>query len=512
MFRFFLFALACTVPSAFCFASSTSQHQYHNPVLFADYSDPDVIREGKDFYLIASSFHFSPGIPILHSRDLVHWEISGHVLPRLPFGPEYDMQGGTRYGRGVWAPAVRFHNGLFYVYFPTPDEGIFVSTARSMKGPWSAPEVVISGPGWEDPCPFWDDDGRAYLVHSRLHAGPLILHRMSPDGKRVLDAGRVIVQDAKNLPVLEGPKIYKRHGWYYIFAPMGGVGNGSQAVLRSRHIEGPYEYRIVLSQADTAINGPHQGAYVETPDGQGWFLHFQLRGAHGRILHLEPVRWVDDWPVMGDAGRPVLEGPLPILVSGADRISPQTSDDFNHSGLSPMWEWNHNPDNTRWSLTERPGFLRLHPWLAADLLHARNTLTETMQDDSFVFTARLDVSHLRDGERAGVAMLDKAQSYLAVLHHAGANVLLFSENATDQPLAAISGKTLELRIRVMGDSASYFYSLNQGASFQPAGPPVRLSFSWWKGARPALFAFGTTVSAGSSGYVDFDWVRYAPLR
>ena len=199
---------------------------YKNPILFADYSDPDIIRDGKDYYLVASSFHFVPGLPILHSRDLVHWEIQGHVLPKLTMSPAYDMRGGSRYGRGVWAPAVRFHAGLFYIYFPTPEEGIFVSTAPKMAGPWSAPQVVLAGPGYEDPCPFWDDDGKAYLVHSKLGAGPLILHRMSPDGKRLLDDGKVIVQDREHLPTLEGPKFYKREGWYYIFAPMGGVSTG----------------------------------------------------------------------------------------------------------------------------------------------------------------------------------------------------------------------------------------------------------------------------------------------
>ncbi len=215
--------LACQTGTA---QTKSADARYQNPVLFADYSDPDVIRDGKDFYLIASSFHFVPGIPILHSLDLVHWEISGHVLPTLNLGPRYDMAGGTRYAGGVWAPSVRFHKGLFYVYFPTPDEGIFVSTAPKMTGPWTAPVAVIPGPGWEDPCPFWDDDGNAYLVHSKLRAGPLILHRMAADGKSVLDDGKIIVQDPVHLPVLEGPKFYKRNGWYYIFAPMGGVGEG----------------------------------------------------------------------------------------------------------------------------------------------------------------------------------------------------------------------------------------------------------------------------------------------
>lgn len=493
------------------------QHaMYRNPILFADYSDPDVIRDGDDYYLIASSFHFVPGIPILHSRDLVHWQISGHVVQRLTMSPAYDMHGGTRYAGGVWAPAVRFHNGLFYVYFPTPDEGIFVSTAPHMTGPWSKPVAVISGPGYEDPCPFWDDDGKAYLVHSRLGAGPLILHRMSPDGLHVLDSGRTIVNDPKHLPVLEGPKFYKRNGWYYIFAPMGGVGGGSQAVLRSRNIYGPYDYRIVLAQGSTKINGPHQGGYVETPDGRGWFIHFQLRGAHGRIIHLEPVRWKDDWPIMGEAhddsttGQPVAEYPMPLIVPGADTWHPQTSDDFNEPQLAPMWEWNHNPENAHWSLTERPGFLRLHPMHAPDLFHARNTLTETMQDHSLEVTARFDLSHLQDGDRTGLTIFDKSLSYIGVVQSGKTQHLVFSDHNEDRTTAPLRTSIIQLRARVEGDIATYGYSVDEGHTFHPLGTPIKLVFSWWKGARPGLLAFNTNPSA-APGYVDIDWLHYKPL-
>lgn len=490
---------------------------YRNPVLYADYSDPDVVRDGKDYYLIASSFHFVPGIPILHSRDLVHWEIAGHVLPRLTFDPRYDMTGGMRYAGGVWAPAVRFHDGLFYLYFPTPDEGIFVSTAPKMTGPWSAPVAVIAGPGWEDPCPFWDDDGNAYLVHSKLHAGPLILHRMAPDGKSVLDAGKIIVQDPVHLPTLEGPKFYKRNGWYYIFAPMGGVGQGSQAVLRSRNIYGPYDYRIVLAQGNTNVNGPHQGGYVETPDGRGWFVHFSLRGAHGRIVYLEPVRWEDDWPVMGEAppgattGQPVAEGEMPVVVPGAAKMKPQTSEEFNEPTLPAMWEWNHNPDDSKWSLTERRGYLRLHTMPAADSRRARDTLTESMQDESLEFTVRVDLEHMRNGDRAGVSIFDKSLSYIGVAQAQGRRALVFSVKNADTAGPPVNAKSIQLRARVIGDTATYFYSLDNGQSFQPLGDPVKLVFSWWKRARPAIFAFNTEDHASGMGYVDIDWAHYRAL-
>jgi beta-xylosidase len=531
-------------------ARTQSSIAYRNPILFADYSDPDAIRDGSHYYLIASTFHFVPGIPILESTDLVHWTILGHVVRRLEMDPRYSMTGGNRYGMGVWAPSIRKHNGLFYVYFPTPTEGIFVSTAPKITGPWSAPEAVMAQAGLEDPCPFWDDDGKAYLIHSKKGAGPLILHRMSADGKHLLDAGKVIVDDPHELPTLEGPKLYKRNGWYYIFAPFGGVGIGKQAVLRSHSIYGPYEHRVVLAQGDTKINGPHQGAYVETPEGEGWFLHFQSRGAHGRIVHLEPVTWKDDWPAVGKdpeeipTGEPVPSGVIHVAAKAAadaqqkarpQTIRPQTSDEFSESELGTQWEWNHNPDDARWSLTARRGFLRLIPAQAENLLDARNTLTQCMQDNAFEFTARLDLSALSSGTHAGLAMFEQDASGIEIVQ-AGAQTgaqankerrLEYfhlpvaggvsgpgaSGSAVSGPLAPHT--IVQLRVRVEGDEARYFFSLDDGRSFQPLGPATPIRFSWWKGSRPSLFAY-TTQDAGAgaesaAGAVDFDWAHYEPL-
>lgn len=488
---------------------------YRNPILFADYSDPDVIRDGSNYYLIASTFHFVPGIPILESPDLVHWTIVGHVVDRLTMDPRYDMVGGNRYGEGVWAPSIRKHDGLYYVYFPTPSEGIFVATAPSMAGPWSSPAAVIPRPGLEDPCPFWDDDGQAYLIHSVTGAGPLILHRMSPDGKRVLDEGKVVVEDPVHLPTLEGPKLYKRNGWYYIFAPFGGVDGGAQAVMRSRQIYGPYEYRVALAQGSTGINGPHQGGYVETPDGQGWFLHFQSDGAHGRIVHLEPVRWQNDWPSIGDVpggestGQPVASGPIPGPSAAPSEQRPQTSDDFNETALAPQWEWNHNPDDAHWSLTARPGSLRLIPLEADGLLTARNTLTQSMQDNSFQFTARIDLSRMKSGAHAGLAMFEKSPSGLEVVQSGGVRQLAFFHGRERVTGPDLTRNLVQLRVCVRGDQANYSYSLDDGRAFHLLGSATPLHFSWWKGSRPSLFAY-TTLSS-DPGVVDFKWAHYRAL-
>ncbi|SPE26868.1 putative beta-xylosidase [Candidatus Sulfotelmatomonas gaucii] len=507
-----LCALGSRTPSQA--AHATAEVMYHNPILFADYSDPDVIREGANYYLIASTFHFVPGIPILQSTDLVHWTIEGHVVKRLNMDPRYSMIGGNRYGKGVWAPAIRKHDGLFYVYFPTPSEGIFVSTAPKITGPWSTPEVVMAQAGLEDPCPFWDDDGKAYLIHSRTGAGPLILHRMSPDGKHVLDNGNVIVNDPVHLPVLEGPKLYKRGGYYYIFAPIGGVSGGSQVVLRSRQIYGPYDYRVVLAQGSTGINGPHQGAYVETPNRDGWFVHFQSDGAHGRIVHLEPVHWQDDWPEIGadpddvPIGQPIPSGPIPGDPRVPSRQHPQTSDDFGSPRLAPQWEWNHNPDDAHWSLSARPGYLRLIPMQADGILSARDTLTECMQDNAFEFTVRLDLAKMKQGVHAGLAMFEQSASGLEVAQSGRERRLSFFHLSDRVAGPLVAQNIVELRVNINGDEARYSYSLDDGKTFHALGAETPIRFSWWKGSRPALFAY--TTESSDPGAVDFDWAHYQP--
>ena len=498
---------------------------YANPVLYADYSDPDVIRVDRRYYLVASSFHFSPGLPVLTSDDLVHWRIIGHVLPKLPFAPQYDLPGpfaltdatskpttGTRYAGGVWAPAIRFHDGLFYVYWPTPDEGVFMATAKDPAGPWSRPVRLLKGPGYEDPCPFWDDDGKAYLIHGRVGAGPLVLHRMSADGKRLLDDGIVIADDKVRLPVLEGPKLYKRKGWYYIFAPIGGVEKGQEVVGRSRDIRGPYDWRVALAQGRTDVQGPHQGGYVETPSGQGWFLHFNSTGAFGRIDWLEPVQWRDGWPVIGDAvagetyGQPVMRHAMPDTGNPPSDARLQASDDFATVKLGLQWSWNHNPDNALWSLKARPGWLRLTATRAQYLVTARNTLTQILQGPRATFTVRMDAAHLSDGQRAGLALFGVKPAWIGVRRDAdGAHIALASAGVETAGPAA--GRIVQLRAEVSPDqSVRFSYSLDDGRSFAPLGEAVPLSrFSWWKGSRPALFSY--TTGKAKAGYADFDWLH-----
>jgi beta-xylosidase len=511
------FCLKLTL-NAHAWQSDLGNGRYQNPVLFADYSDPDVIRVGSKFYMVSSSFHYMPGIPILVSEDLVNWTITGHVFSRFEFDPAYDMTNGDRYGGGCWAPTIRFHNGRFWVYFPTPQEGIFMSTAKSAAGPWSPLVQVKKVAGWEDPCPFWDDDGKAYLIHSVLGAGPLILHRMSSDGTKLLDDGVTIVNDPANMPVLEGPKLYKMRGYYYIFAPAGGVSQGWQEVLRSKNIDGPYEHREVLNQGNTAINGPHQGAYVETVGGQPWFAHFQDHGPYGRIFWLEPVKWIDDWPVIGQAkdgvtaGQPVLTWTKPETIDKSAIQIPQTSDEFNSSKLGLQWQWNHNPDDSKWSLTQRPGYLRLRAFPADTLLHARNTLTQMLADPAVTVTTLLDTQKMADGQRAGLCMFDDSPGWIGVEQKQDERWIVCSISNHETRGPSIKEYDIWLRASIINGIANFFYSTN-GEHFASFGQPITLRSSWWKGARPGLFTFNLKIQNNQPlGIADFNWFHYEPLN
>ncbi len=512
-----LFLCLLSMATTVCgWQSDLGNGSYKNPVLFADYSDPDVIRVGKEFYMVSSSFHFMPGIPVLASEDLVNWRIIGHVFDRFDFDPAYDLTGDDRYGKGCWAPAIRFHDGRFWVFFPTPQEGVFMSSAASAAGPWNKPVQVKKISGWEDPCPFWDDDGKAYLIHSLVGAGPLILNQMSADGTRLLDDGTTIVKDRDAMPTLEGPKLYKMRGYYFIFAPAGGVGAGWQEVLRSTNIYGPYEHRKVLEQGGTEINGPHQGAYVETGGGQPWFIHFQERGAYGRVFWLEPVKWVDNWPVIGIAtndtaiGQPVLTWTKPDTGSASAIKVPQASDNFDSPVLGLQWQWNHNPDNSKWSLTARPGFLRLNATPADSLVHARNTLTQMLSDPDSVVTASLDTHNMADGQRAGLCVFGKPSAWIGVAQSNGLQQITFFDATKETSGPVITAQAVQLRAKITDGVASFSYRLD-GGNFIPFGGDVALKFSWWKGARPGLFSFNTSAATNQPpGAADFGWFRCEP--
>ncbi len=504
---------------------------YRNPVLFADYSDPDVVRVGDDYWLVASSFSHVPGLPVLHSHDLVNWKIVNHALPRLVPADHFAV---PRHGGGVWAPAIRHHAGRFWIYYPDPDFGIYMITADDPRGAWSEPALVRGGIGLIDPCPFWDDDGRAYLIHawsrSRAHvSNRLTLHALSPDGRTTLDNGTLIIEGDK-LPgwhTLEGPKLYKRAGYYYVFAPAGGVPQGYQAVFRSKNILGPYESRIVLEQGRTAINGPHQGAWVDTPSGEHWFLHFQDRGPYGRVVHLQPMTWRHDWPVMGSdphgsgKGEPVLEGRKPALPT-QPKAAPACSDEFSGDVVGRQWQWQANPQPGWAACDGRRSTLRLAavPAPAPDSLWlAPNLLMQKFPAPAFTATARLDFSPVAEGDQAGLMVFGYSYAWIGLRQTAKGLRLVYRicpsahEGGRERDAATIVVHQTPVTLRVAVDVRAwcqFSYSLD-GRVFNHLEGGFQATQSKWVGAKVGLFAT-SRPGAASAAHADFDWFRVEPAR
>lgn len=472
---------------------------YRNPVLNADYSDPDVVRVGDDFYMVCSEFHYM-GMPVLHSKDLINWTIIGQVYNSLKHDPIYDSM--DAYAKGSWAPAIKYHDGKFYVYFCTPTEGLYMSTATDPAGPWSPVHEVVRVSGWEDPCPFWDDDGTAYLGHSTVGAGPIIIHRMSSDGTKLLDDG-VVVYVGK---IAEGTKIYKRNGYYYLIIPEGGVKTGWQTVLRAKNIYGPYERKIVLQTGSTDINGPHQGSLIELESGESWFMHFQDVGTLGRVCHLQPVTWVDDWPLMGCGGEPVSVYRKPDVGKNYERKLPQSSDEFDGPNLGPQWQWNHNPVNDRWSLTKRPGYLTLEALYARNIFRARNTLTQKLMGDSGVITTELNTENMKPGQTAGLAFLaGKEENWIGVVKEGEYAFIKTITGGIRHHGPRIEPGNVWLRTVVNLKGTTEFYFSLDNESYIQLGGPCKLEAGFWKGARIGLFSYNTLNDGGRA---DFNWFRY----
>lgn len=518
--------LLVTAASAEVWNPNLGDDEYRNPVIFADYSDPDVVRVSDDFYMTASSFNVVPALPILHSKDLVNWRLINHAIDRFD-DPDFDV---PQHGNGVWAPAIRYHDGHFYIYYGDPDRGIYMVRSRDPRGEWEKPVLVKAGKGLIDPAPLWDDDGKAYLVHafaksragfnSVLHVAP-----MSPDGMRLLGDGRKVFDGHADHPTIEGPKFYKKDGYYYIFAPAGGVKEGWQTVLRSRAVYGPYEDRIVLAQGDTAINGPHQGAWIELDNGESWFIHFQEHVAYGRIVHLQPVSWTDGWPVMGtdeDAdgvGEPVLTFTKPDVGTDYPAMIPQTSDAFDAARLGLQWQWHANNQPGWYSLTDIPGKLRLSaqsiPDGAGNLWPVPNLLLQKPPAPEFQVTTEFALSAREPGVLAGLVVMGLDYAYVAVTKTGDSYALIqvraldAHEGSAEETLEQVDlgGRSdVVLRADVRdGAVVTFSYSLD-GNTFIALGDAFQARQGRWIGAKVGLFALRPEGGAAGS-YADFDYFR-----
>lgn len=518
--------------------SDEGNGMYRNPVLHADYSDPDVCAVGEDYFLTASSFNCTPGLPILHSKDLVNWKIVNYALKKVEPVEYYNE---PRHGKGVWAPSIRFHGGMYYIYWGDPDFGIFMVKTRDPYGEWDAPVLVKAGKGMIDPCPLWDDDGRVYLAHAWAGSrakfnSVLTVCELNKEGTAVI-SDPVLVFDGNDgvNHTIEGAKFYKRNGFYYLFAPAGGVVSGWQLVMRSKDVYGPYEARIVMAQGKTDINGPHQGGWVDTPAGESWFLHFQDKGAYGRVLHLNPMKWINDWPVIGvdkdgdGCGDPVSRYRKPKTDKTYPIETPVESDEFDTRKLGLQWEWHANYQDV-FGFTTNMGYARIYGHELSphfkNFWEVPNLLMQKFPAEEFTATAKLKVSAKDDGQLSGLIIMGWDYSWIGV-EKQGEKFLLkqaVCKDAEQGNLEQVSTLAVlepsrkfevglfpnyerEIYIRVHVDKGAYCrfsYSLD-GKKFTEAGTLFKARQGKWIGAKVGMFS--VTPHGKERGWMDVDWFR-----
>lgn len=518
--------------------SDEGNGMYRNPVLHADYSDLDVCAVGEDYFLTASSFNCTPGLPILHSKDLVNWKIVNYALKKVEPVEYYNE---ARHGKGVWAPSIRFHEGVFYIYWGDPDFGIFMVKTRDPYGEWDKPVLVKAGKGMIDPCPLWDDDGRVYLAHAWAGSrakfnSVLTVCELNKEGTKVI-SDPVLVFDGNDgvNHTIEGAKFYKRNGFYYLFAPAGGVVSGWQLVMRSKDVYGPYEARIVMAQGKTDINGPHQGGWVDTPAGESWFLHFQDKGAYGRVLHLNPMKWVNDWPVIGvdkdgdGCGDPVSRYRKPKTDKTYPIETPVESDEFDTRKLGLQWEWHANYQDV-FGFTTNMGYARIYGHELSphfkNFWEVPNLLMQKFPAEEFTATAKLKVSAKDDGQLSGLIIMGWDYSWIGV-EKQGEKFLLkqaVCKDAEQGNLEQVSTLAVlepsrkfeaglfpnyerEICIRVHVDKGAYCrfsYSLD-GKKFTEAGTLFKARQGKWIGAKVGMFS--VTPHGKERGWLDVDWFR-----
>lgn len=516
--------------------SDEGNGMYRNPVLHADYSDPDVCAVGEDYFLTASSFNCTPGLPILHSKDLVNWKIVNYALKKVEPVEYYNE---ARHGKGVWAPSIRFHEGMYYIYWGDPDFGIFMVKTRDPYGEWDAPVLVKAGKGMIDPCPLWDDDGRVYLAHAWAGSrakfnSVLTVCELNKEGTAVI-SDPVLVFDGNDgvNHTIEGAKFYKRNGFYYLFAPAGGVVSGWQLVMRSKDVYGPYEARIVMAQGKTDINGPHQGGWVDTPAGESWFLHFQDKGAYGRVLHLNPMKWVNDWPVIGvdkdgdGCGDPVYRKPKTDKTYPIE--TPVESDEFDTRKLGLQWEWHANYQDV-FGFTTNMGYVRIYGHELSphfkNFWEVPNLLMQKFPAEEFTATAKLKVSAKDDGQLSGLIIMGWDYSWIGVEKQEEKFLLkqAVCKDAEQGNLEQVSTLAVlepsrkfeaglfpnyerEIYIRVHVDKGAYCrfsYSLD-GKKFTEAGTLFKARQGKWIGAKVGMFS--VTPHGKERGWLDVDWFR-----
>ena len=503
-----------------------------NPMLWADVPDPDVIRVGDTFYLVSTTMHLMPGAPIMKSKDLKNWETVGYIFDKLTDSPKYDMKEGTVYGRGQWATSLKYHNGKFYALLAPNEAGAmgdtYIFTADKAEGPW---KILSRMRHFHDCSLFFDDDNRVYVIY-----GTGEMMELKSDLSDVIEGThqQIFQREEDEKGLLEGSRVIKHNGKYYllmishVYAP---GRHRREVCYRADDIHGPWEKQVILESEFGGFSYEAQGTIVDTKDGDWYGIIFQDRGGVGRVLTLMPCRWINGWPMLGDEN-----GKVPDTVRALKNGEPKTgivkSDDFENSKLGLHWQWNHNPIDNAWSLTERPGFLRLKTSrVVPNIYLAPNSLTQRMMGPTSSASVCIDLSHLKDGDCAGFAAFNSDSGLLTVKKKGKRLVLEMSEQKVEltereKAVTAVEEKVIEsvdlkqnkiwLRIdadfRPMKehqgmmpgtDLATFYYSLD-GEKWTKIGSDYKMGFDWrrfFMGSKFTLFCYATKKAGG---YADFD--------
>ena len=504
-----LLGLVCALPLQ-ARVSDQGDGTYLNPPLYADYPDPDIIRVKDDFYFVTTTFVNTPGLRLLHSKDLVNWSIIAHLEPRLSGHPAYDMEGEVAYRGGVFAPSLRYRDGVFYVAVTINGRGgkTRIYRATDPRGPWTMNELDRAA---FDPGLFFDDDGHAYIFTSGGWDGTVTLLTLDRDLTKVIASEKIYFNRGA-----EGSKVVKRHGYYYLFQAV--PSRLALVVSRAKSLRGPWETR---PQIDDRTGG-HQGAIVDLPDGSDYGFVMRDDRFAGRMTHISPVHWADNWPVWGtidSPGRVPDKAPKPI--PGHPIVRPPTSDEFSAPKPGLQWQWNHNPDDARWSLTERPGWLRLKPTRAKEFWLARNTLTQKGQGPWSRGEVKLDLSGLRPGDVCGFGALGKHCGHIVVSREADGRLVLGMNVIEDK---ADAGRTTEVRASALPFAADEIYLRMDmdlatgrgrcayratGFEWNELGGEFPLGYDWrvgtFQGPQYAVFCYNPEPG---SGWVDVDAFRF----
>jgi len=505
-----------------------------NPMLWADVPDPDVIRVGDTFYLVSTTMHLMPGAPIMKSKDLKNWETVGYIFDKLTDSPKYDMKEGTVYGRGQWATSLKYHNGKFYALLAPNEAGAmgdtYIFTADKAEGPW---KILSRMRHFHDCSLFFDDDNRVYVIY-----GTGEMMELKSDLSDVIEGThqQIFQREEDEKGLLEGSRVIKHNGKYYllmishVYAP---GRHRREVCYRADDIHGPWEKQVILESEFGGFSYEAQGTIVDTKDGDWYGIIFQDRGGVGRVLTLMPCRWINGWPMLGDENGKVPDTVRP-LKNGEPKTGIVKSDDFENSKLGLHWQWNHNPIDNAWSLTERPGFLRLKTSrVVPNIYLAPNSLTQRMMGPTSSASVCIDLSHLKDGDCAGFAAFNSDSGLLTVKKKGKRLVLEMSEQKVEltereKAVTAVEEKVIEsvdlkqnkiwLRIdadfrpstdnRFGGkDLATFYYSLD-GKQWAKIGSDYKLTFDWrrfFMGSKFTLFCYATKKAGG---YADFDYFDF----